>query len=715
MNTTAILIDGQVVRQLAVVDAVGRVYECEPVGPVCFADKGYYDQVARTLDALEEKSIKRLRGVLIQTRDTLISRVMRGALPDPREVRLSKLVDFRRGVRDLLETASARGGRDARSEVREQKKRVKGYAFDPNQPRAPDGKWTAGAYAPGGLHRDRLKRVGKAKPTTLSALSEGFNAAQIKKQFGSDEGQDILNAINRHSDSTKIKDGDRALLDKLHRDMGVELKRDTLLYRGLDLKKDEVARMVKAVETGKSVVLRNHRDRYVPTSTSKFEAQEFGRVLLEVVAPKGAKVLPIGRLNGYGEKEITLDRGSYFRVAGVFVRNEHTTWSGPPRKRYTFRVELVKSVHQARGSYAEDAAVVEFDLPLDLFSVSKDRYSHFSSDVVAVEIDGVNILESEEDFAFDPNQPRDEDGQWSDGGGGWKGVTEDELKKPPRSTKWLANVMKQNMADLNELEIIRGRGYFYATGKFKSGYEFVTEGIYVYRLNHLSTERWLPDLKSKINQARVSSDPLKEYISDEEDIDHHQYAAPAVFRPRNAAKWMREKEFYVTDLLDKTVTANVRGILVNALKTGELNGAVADKIWNAFEAYIGDPNVLKGGEPLSPARLETIVRTNLTEAYNHGRMMEYTDEDMLPFLNGIRYSAILDERTTPVCSFLDGKVFTPMDPDLTDLLPPNHFNCRSIVVPIVVGEAIELDDFITPDEVGHAKSLADAKFLEQES
>jgi uncharacterized protein with gpF-like domain len=71
----------------------------------------------------------------------------------------------------------------------------------------------------------------------------------------------------------------------------------------------------------------------------------------------------------------------------------------------------------------------------------------------------------------------------------------------------------------------------------------------------------------------------------------------------------------------------------------------------------------------------------------------------------------LDERTTEVCAYLDGKLFSPTDPDLTDLLPPNHFNCRSIVVPVVVGEAIDQEDFITPDEVGKALSLADKKFV----
>lgn len=234
------------------------------------------------------------------------------------------------------------------------------------------------------------------------------------------------------------------------------------------------------------------------------------------------------------------------------------------------------------------------------------------------------------------------------------------------------------------------------------------------------TLRGLPAFRSGVRDlldaasARGQADARREVREARARVREYATADPAVFRPRNAAAWLRAKEVYVTDLLDAAVTRDVKGILVNGLKTGELGTVMADKIGTAFEAYLGDPDVLRDGEPLSPARLETIVRTNLTDAYNHGRMMTYTAPELLPFLNAIRYSAILDDRTTPVCRFLDGKLFTPEDPDLTDLLPPNHFNCRSIVVPVVVGEAIDQADFITPEEVGRARMLADAKFLAQE-
>lgn len=183
------------------------------------------------------------------------------------------------------------------------------------------------------------------------------------------------------------------------------------------------------------------------------------------------------------------------------------------------------------------------------------------------------------------------------------------------------------------------------------------------------------------------------------------------FAPRQAMKWLRAKEFFITDLLDSQITESARGVLVNALKNGELAGRTIEKLWLLFEPYVGDPSVLRDGSPLSPHRLETIVRTNTVEAYNHGRMMEYTREEMLPFLTALRYSAILDTRTTPVCQFLHGKLFDPISPDLTDLLPPNHFNCRSVIVPVMIGEKVQQDDFATDADIGHAKELADARFL----
>lgn len=51
---------------------------------------------------------------------------------------------------------------------------------------------------------------------------------------------------------------------------------------------------------------------------------------------------------------------------------------------------------------------------------------------------------------------------------------------------------------------------------------------------------------------------------------------------------------------------------------------------------------------------------------------------------GERYVATLDSRTTPICRALDGKVF----PVGEGPIPPLHWNCRSIRVPTLDGEAL---------------------------
>jgi hypothetical protein len=43
--------------------------------------------------------------------------------------------------------------------------------------------------------------------------------------------------------------------------------------------------------------------------------------------------------------------------------------------------------------------------------------------------------------------------------------------------------------------------------------------------------------------------------------------------------------------------------------------------------------------------------------------------------------------------------------------PPNHFNCRSIVSPVVVGEQLDESEYITVEQKGKARELADARFL----
>lgn len=86
------------------------------------------------------------------------------------------------------------------------------------------------------------------------------------------------------------------------------------------------------------------------------------------------------------------------------------------------------------------------------------------------------------------------------------------------------------------------------------------------------------------------------------------------------------------------------------------------------------------------------------------------DPALQEYLAGIEYSAIIDQRTTEVCQHLDGKVFRPDDPDIEKFTPPNHFNCRSLLVPVLIDEPPDIGDFITPSDKGRAEELMDEGF-----
>ena len=67
----------------------------------------------------------------------------------------------------------------------------------------------------------------------------------------------------------------------------------------------------------------------------------------------------------------------------------------------------------------------------------------------------------------------------------------------------------------------------------------------------------------------------------------------------------------------------------------------------------------------------------IAQAINSGRNSVWDDDDVLEF------SAILDARTSPGCSALDGKMMTWKEwQAYPEYIPPRHFNCRSTFVKI---------------------------------
>jgi len=153
----------------------------------------------------------------------------------------------------------------------------------------------------------------------------------------------------------------------------------------------------------------------------------------------------------------------------------------------------------------------------------------------------------------------------------------------------------------------------------------------------------------------------------------------AIFDPEPAldssdvAEWLKQASIYTTSETGQQILKVTKGTLLEAIKSG---ASVKETIKMLEEEYKGWDKV--GGAP----RIENIVRTNTANAFNQGRLAEFSK--MKEVLAGYQYSAILDNRTSPICEQLHGRVFKPAEADAYN--PPIHYQCRSVLVPIFVDE-----------------------------
>lgn len=161
-----------------------------------------------------------------------------------------------------------------------------------------------------------------------------------------------------------------------------------------------------------------------------------------------------------------------------------------------------------------------------------------------------------------------------------------------------------------------------------------------------------------------------------------------------AQAFFRDKSIYVTGLIRDDILKRAQQVLFNALKQDKTPGQVSFEL----DAALGDwlPETDNAGRVVNvPHRVETIARTNIAEAVSEARWATFADPDLEGFINAVRYSAVLDDRTRETHAAWDG-VTLPMDHPAwfgpPDNRPPNGFSCRCLLVPIGAADADELTD-----------------------
>ena len=136
----------------------------------------------------------------------------------------------------------------------------------------------------------------------------------------------------------------------------------------------------------------------------------------------------------------------------------------------------------------------------------------------------------------------------------------------------------------------------------------------------------------------------------------------------------------------RRIAASQHELLSKTVNNGLLIGRTTQEISRELRGRLDFEEVgtlasikQKGGvaTKLANNQIETIVRTSINQVSNSAAIAVYRNNSDIT--DRYRYVATLDTRTSPICSRLDGQVFTYGKGPT----PPQHFNCRSTTVPLV--------------------------------
>lgn len=156
--------------------------------------------------------------------------------------------------------------------------------------------------------------------------------------------------------------------------------------------------------------------------------------------------------------------------------------------------------------------------------------------------------------------------------------------------------------------------------------------------------------------------------------DHRAIAQSELFKQNFSTPLPTEKflEFLEAETFqfvgdwEYAVTKNARIAMMNAIRDGKPISSVIDLLdqQGKKDAFVS---------------LERYSRTKFTEVMNRARIDQFEESRVV---DGYQYSAILDDRTTEICRSLHGKKFKKG----TEPIPPLHFGCRSVLIPITIFE-----------------------------
>jgi SPP1 gp7 family putative phage head morphogenesis protein len=204
----------------------------------------------------------------------------------------------------------------------------------------------------------------------------------------------------------------------------------------------------------------------------------------------------------------------------------------------------------------------------------------------------------------------------------------------------------------------------------------IVEKRRIEKINKLTLRYQSKAEKMILDMVKESYDYGKESVS--KDVKKYVYETEiANLDAEEVATWMAEYAFYISSKDGQIILDTVRPILLDGIRNGSGIKTLTSQILAELEGF--DPKI-------NPWRAANIARTTIAKAFNEARLQEW--QEISEYIGAFQYSAIRDSRTSALCNALDGKIFKPDEAQYYN--PPNHYQCRSVLIPIFIDQQYEL-------------------------
>ncbi len=175
--------------------------------------------------------------------------------------------------------------------------------------------------------------------------------------------------------------------------------------------------------------------------------------------------------------------------------------------------------------------------------------------------------------------------------------------------------------------------------------------------------------RGKITLADYEDDDLREILQDFISTGNEWHNVI----PESAIEWLNDYVPELAGILEVDTLEKVRDVVRQSM----LEGTTLQERIKALRESV--PEI----QNMAKHRIEAIARTEVTRADSMGRLIEMKNNDDVV---GVEFSAVMDDRTTDICSSRHGLIMRMDDPRIPEMTPPLHVRCRSLLLSLTIYE-----------------------------